>query len=56
LIERKLKEDEIKKKSKKWSKRKQIAIKRIGTKFERLKNGRWVKLKNICNFMDHSKL
>lgn len=32
-----------------------IVIKRIGMRFERFKNKRGVKLKNICNFILYSK-
>jgi hypothetical protein len=44
-----------KKKSKKWSQTKQLSIKRMMIKFERIKNKNGMKLKNIYNFINYSK-
>jgi hypothetical protein len=52
-MEKKTKDDEIWKKKLNDPKQKKIVIKWMKTKFERLKNHRGVKLKNICDLIDY---
>ena len=55
FLEKKNEDDIVKKKIRKWLQTKKIAIKIMGTKFERLKNYE-SEIENICNLIDYLKI